>query len=241
MEFNFEDFKNRAKNPTLSKWEKIGFPDSYRENNEKIIFEDIKYKLHLEESKTILDIGCGCSNLVEYLIEFSSKNSSRLVLIDSKEMLNNIDSKLINDNIQILPGYFPEQKVLEQINSNFFDAIIIYSVIQYVFLEQNIFSFIHHCIDLLKPGGRLLIGDIPNFCSRERFLNSDAGKAFISNKTSVDNSVGIKHENAERIDDAVIMAILQRFRKFGCETYLLPQTNGLPFANRREDILIIKR
>ena len=41
MEFTFEDFKKRASNTSLSKWEKIGFPDSYRKGVEEHIYFDI--------------------------------------------------------------------------------------------------------------------------------------------------------------------------------------------------------
>ena len=80
---------------------------------------------------------------------------------------------------------------------------------------------------------------MPNFNCRERFLNSSESSEFKNNKVSV--SVDIVHENIDRLDDSVVMSILLRFRNFGCETYVLPQPKSLPFANRREDILIVKR
>jgi hypothetical protein len=50
------------------------------------------------------------------------------------------------------------------------------------------------------------------------------------------------HENLnQKMDDTVIFSLMMRLRKFGCETYLLPQNPDLPMANRREDILIVKR
>jgi hypothetical protein len=44
----------------------------------------------------------------------------------------------------------------------------------------------------------------------------------------------------KKIDDGVVFGILQRYRNFGFDTYLLPQNDNLPIANRREDILIKK-
>jgi len=44
MEYTFNDFKERAKDKTLSKWEIIGFPDSYRKGVESLIFNDISMK-----------------------------------------------------------------------------------------------------------------------------------------------------------------------------------------------------
>lgn len=242
MEYNFEDFKIRATDKRLSKWEKIGFPDAYRKGKEEDIFQDIAEKLRLTgNSETLLDIGSGCSELVEFLIQYSGTSRSSLLLVDSEEMLNNISRDILHDHITLVPGYFPKIQNFRETYCGKIDAILVYSVIQYVFLEQSIFKFIHDCVDLLKPGGRLLIGDIPNYAMRERFLNSAAGLEFKKNAESAHTDIALNHENKERIDDAVVLSILSRFRNFGCETYLLPQNEKLPFANRREDILIIKR
>ena len=116
-----------------------------------------------------------------------------------------------------------------------------YSVIQYVFLEQSLFNFIHNCLILLNSRGALIIGDIPNFSARERFLESSDGEKFTNNVLEQKENLKFHHEKSERIDDTIIFSILSRFRNFGCETYLLPQSINLPFSNRREDILIVKR
>ena len=52
----------------------------------------------------------------------------------------------------------------------------------------------------------------------------------------------VKHAELEpgQIDDGVILGVLQRYRGFGYDSYLLPQNENLPFANRREDILIVR-
>ena len=42
----YKDFRRLAKDDTLSKSEKIGFPDSYRKDQEKQIFLDINSKLN---------------------------------------------------------------------------------------------------------------------------------------------------------------------------------------------------
>ena len=239
MELTFEDFKKRAQDESLSKWEKIGFPNIYREGIEERIFEDVSTKLNLTDAKRILDIGCGCSDLVEKMISFSSKKGIELFLNDSNEMLSNIKLNDRFENIKFLPGMFPEETKSFQIERKSFDAILVYSVIQYVFNNQSLFGFIHECVKLLNSGGRLLIGDIPNFNAKDRFLNSNEANSFLVNDMKY--SIEINHENIDRFDDSLILAILMRFRNFGCETYLLPQLSGLPFANRREDILIIKR
>ena len=241
MEFTYESFSERAKDSSLSKWEKIGFPDSYRRGLEESIFDDISSKTRLSDAKLILDIGCGCSDLVENFISHAVDKDQSLYLVDSPEMLNSIDGDTLNENIYRVSGRFPDSDILGKLPIGSFDVIVVYSVIQYVFINQSIYNFVHECIKLLKPGGRLLIGDIPNYQARERFLQSSEGQGFVRNENKVENTINLEHENQERLDDSTIMSLLMRFRNFNCETYLLPQAKGLPFSNRREDVLILKR
>lgn len=242
-ELSFDDFKKRALDKSLSSYEKIGFPESLRKNYTKYILSDISNKLHLDkENKLVFDIGCGCGPLVNGIIELSVNFNHKLYLIDSKEMLAQIDD---HNNVVKKPGYFASDKQFVKKFENKVDSIIVYSVIQYVFFESNLFEFLHDAISLLKPGGRLLIGDIPNFQKRQRFLNSEEGKKFKEKLKDFDKDTFktiVVHQNNEiKIDDSIVLAILQRARNFGCESYLLEQNSSLPFANRREDILIIKR
>jgi hypothetical protein len=45
---------------------------------------------------------------------------------------------------------------------------------------------------------------------------------------------------AGRIDDAFLLAVVMRCRSAGFDAYLVPQSEDLPLANRREDILIAR-
>jgi len=241
MELSFDDFKMRASDELLSRWEKIGFPDSYRKGKEELIFNDLVLKTNLskKQAKAILDIGCGCSDLVSLLIQYCVSSEKELYLNDSEEMLLNIEVGE-HKSIHFISGKFPDQ-ALNKIREKKFDLILLYSVIQYVYNNQNMYSFIHECLNLLNPGGQLFIGDIPNYDTRDRFLNSEEGKSFLKKDFSENKSVSINHNRDERIDDTIVMSILSRFRSFGYETYLLPQDHDLPMGNRREDILIHKR
>lgn len=46
---SFNDFKNIANNNNLKDYEKVGFADSHRGQNEENVFFDIKNKLKIEE------------------------------------------------------------------------------------------------------------------------------------------------------------------------------------------------
>lgn len=238
-ELTFEDFQKMAKNKSLKLPEKIGFPTSYREGYYDVILQDICTKLpfHTEKKKVILDIGCGCDVLTHKIIEVCKKQSHTLLLNDSQEMLDNLPK---DPYPKLIAGKFPlDHPILKKYKGKI-DYILCYSVLFYVFANDNIYQFIHEAVDLLKSGGRMLIGDIPNIDKKQRFLESKEGQAFLKNQKKIKGSTA--HENLnQKMDDTVIFSLMMRLRKFKCETYLLPQNPNLPMANRREDILIVKR
>ncbi len=238
-ELTFDDFKRMAANPNLSGSEKIGFPDSYRKGYSKVILEDIYTKLPIDttQNKVIIDIGSGCDELTFELIEVCKKNNHTLVLIDSDEMLANIpDSK----GIVKIGGKFPfsNNEMNEYLGKA--DFVLCYSVLFYIFANDNLYLFLHEALNLLKANGRFLIGDIPNIDKRDRFLDSEEGKKFLANSGQVKGSTA--HDNRDqKMDDSIVLAIVSRLRRFGCEAYIVPQNDNLPMANRREDILVVKR
>jgi hypothetical protein len=122
-----------------------------------------------------------------------------------------------------------------------FDAIICYSVLQYVFIEAPLFQFLDCALRLLRPGGgAMLIGDIPNASMRRRFLASAAGAVFHRSYTGRDEDPELDFNRAVDglIDDSVIAALLARARAGGVDAWVMPQPPDLPLANRREDILL---
>ncbi|MBN8693332.1 MAG: class I SAM-dependent methyltransferase [Bacteroidetes bacterium] len=238
-ELTFDDFKKMAANPNLSGSEKIGFPDTYRKGFSKAILEDIYTKLPIDktQNKIIIDIGSGCDELTLELIKMCEKNSHTLVLIDSDEMLAHVpNSKCVVK----IGGKFPfsNNELKDYIGKS--DFVLCYSVLFYIFANDNMYLFLHEALNLLKPNGRFLIGDIPNIDKRDRFLDSEEGKKFLSNNNQIKGSTA--HDNRDqKMDDSIVLAIVARLRRFGCEAYLVPQNDNLPMANRREDILVVKR
>jgi 2-polyprenyl-3-methyl-5-hydroxy-6-metoxy-1,4-benzoquinol methylase len=235
LSLSFEDFKAMAKNESLSLSEKIGFPEAYRDGLESIILEDISNKIKSlnKYQKNILDIGSGCSGLT------TEENNHKLILCDSQEMLDLItDEECVNK----ISGKFPYNLNRFSHLTNSLDGIIVYSVLQHIILEDSIFNFIDSSLELLKPGGEMLIGDIPNISKRERFFRSETGIKYHQNFTKSnslpEDTSGTLKKN--KIDDSIIFSILQRYRNSNYETYLLSQDSRLPMSNRREDILIVK-
>jgi hypothetical protein len=122
------------------------------------------------------------------------------------------------------------------------DVALAYSVLHYVFAEGDAWGFLDRSLELLAHGGQMLIGDIPNVSKRKRFFASPAGVEFHRRFTGRDEAPEVVWDRPEpaKIDDAVVLSLLQRARGAGCDAYVLPQAAGLPMANRREDVLIVK-
>ena len=236
---DFAGFAKLADDDSLSKYERIGFPDSYRAGFEAKIFADICAKLPRlnERGLTVLDIGPGCSDLPTMLIELCGARGHRLCLVDSPQMLARLpDAPFIDKR----PGLFPKcRDALADLRGTV-AVMLCYSVLHYVFVDANVFDFVDVALELLAPGGELLIGDIPNASKRRRFFASEAGIAFHRAFTGTDTMPPVEDNVTVRgvLDDAVVMALLARARAAGADAYVVPQNPALPMANRREDILV---
>ncbi|GAA5170288.1 class I SAM-dependent methyltransferase [Viridibacterium curvum] len=237
----FEDFRRMAADASLSTWEKIGFPDSYRKGFEEHIFADIQHKLPAlgGTQQVILDIGAGCSDLPRQLIAQCIAQQHRLVLLDSAEMLSLLPD---GTGVEKVAARFPDcPPLLEDLHGRV-NAILCYSVFQYVFAEGNIWSFLDASLALLAPGGSMLIGDVPNISRRKRFFASETGIAHHKQFTGRDEVPEVHFNRSEPglIDDAVVLSVLGRCRAAGFDAFVVPQDSRLPMANRREDILITR-
>ncbi len=241
-ELTYDKFKDLATDESLSIYEKIGFPDSYREDFEEKIFSDVLKKMPnlLERKQIVMDIGPGCSNLPRMLIELCEQQEHTLILIDSNEMLQFLPDKPF---IKKIPGFYPSNcESLFNQYQNKINALLCYSVLHYIYMETNLFNFIDQSLTLLAPQSQFLIGDIPNISKRKRFFSTMAGIDYHQKYTNSNSTPEVVFNTIEHgnIDDSVLISLMLRSRAAGYDAYLLPQANGLPMANRREDLLITK-
>jgi hypothetical protein len=241
-ELTFDDFKRRARDESLTAFEKIGFPNTYREGKEERIFQDITGKLSnlKKEHQTVLDIGPGCSGPAFMMVEWCRQHGDKLLLIDSQEMLGHLPDEPF---LEKLVGRYPDEcrEMLIKYRGRV-DAIVCYSVLHYIYGETNLFSFLDQSLALLADGGEMLIGDIPNVSKRKRFFSSQAGIRFHQAFTGTSEIPAAEFNAIEedKIDDSVLLSLVLRARSAGYDAYLVPQPDDLPMANRREDLLIRK-
>lgn len=239
-DLSYEDFRRMAQDRNLTGHEKVGFPRSYRAGKEQAILEDMigKAPALAAEAKLIVELGPGCSPLAELIVDLCRANGHRLVLVDSPEMLAQLSD---HESITKVPGRFPHEARLEEFGQQV-DAVIVYSVFHYVFAEGNAWEFVDRALELLAPGGTLLLGDIPNVSKRRRFFSSEAGVEFHRAYTGAQTQPEVTHLTLEhgRIDDAVVLGIVARARAAGFDAFVVAQPADLPMANRREDIVVVR-
>jgi len=241
-DLTYEGFRELARDESLSPHEKVGFPDSYRAGKEQEILADIRAKLSNLElvGQRVLDVGPGCGGVAQAVFALCREKGHALTLIDSAEMLALLPDEPFAAK---RAGRFPEE-CAEYLAAHRgrLDAILVYSVVQYVFRDGNLFAFFDACLDLLAEGGQLLIGDIPNQSMRKRFFSSACGVRFHQEFTGTAEIPAVTHNILEpgHIDDAVLLGLVLRARSAGYDAFLVPQDAGLPMANRREDLLVRK-
>ncbi|WP_018690733.1 methyltransferase domain-containing protein [Algicola sagamiensis] len=232
----YRQFAKDKESPT----EKVGRFDSQVEN-EKYIFKDVLQKMtrFQESCDIVLDVGCGCSLPAKELMAYTKKNKQKLYLIDSEEMLTQLDDE---PHIHKIEGFFPEVDLPKGLTKTGADIIICYSVFHLALQDISYLKFVDALVTLLAPGGQLLLGDIANHSKKKRFLSSEKGQAF-HKAWSGQEEVPPVHWNqleADILDDSIVLAMMHRYRNMGYETYILPQTLPLPFHYTREDMLICR-
>jgi hypothetical protein len=242
VDLGYEDYRRLGRDRRLSQYNRIGFPDSYRKGLEPAIFSDIRRKLPTleEEGRIVLDIGPGCSDIPRMLIDLCAAKKHQLLLVDSDEMLDQLPDLPF---ITKITGMYPANAdAVARAAPRGVHAILSYSVLHSVFIDASVSEFLGRAMLLLRPGGQMLLGDIPNASKRARFFASETGAAFFRKlkNDSAALGAGVNAPRQGKIDDAVIMALLAQARAAGADAYVLPQSPELPMANRREDILVYR-
>ena len=241
-DITYESFRRRALDASLSRNEKVGFPDAYRVGKEELILDDIASKLTSLSAREqiVVDVGAGCGGVAILMMERCAEQGHRLFQVDSPEMLELLPEAA---SVRRVPGRFPDDcaELLDELRGRA-NCVMAYGVLPSVFVESNVFEFVDRGLELLAEGGQLLLGDLANVSKRKRFFASEAGVRFHQEfmATSERPDVSFNMPEPDAFDDAVVLAIVSRCRSAGFDAYVVPQREGLPFANRREDILVTR-
>ena len=209
---------------------------------ERLILQDVVRKLALEPDDRLLEIGCGPGNLltpISFLL-------AEAVGIDHPDICRRLSARFNDDCIKTIGVNFFDYQPDDGVQ---FDKILIYNVIHTLANREEALAFLDKAVSLVAPGGRLLLGDIPNADRKRRFFATNSGARFQEqwqrmqaatggNRTIFDNLP----QDARRFqpDDSFVSETIGRYRAKGMEAYTVPQSPDLPFGNTREDLLIIR-
>ena len=108
-------------------------------------------------------------------------------------------------------------------------------------------TLIRKMLEITLPNGKILLGEVPSFSKKKRFLNSKTGKKIDQifkvdvEKLNKKYPKGVNsNEKFISIGDKDIFSIIVYCNKLGAEAYILPINNELPFCHTRVNILIKK-
>lgn len=213
---------------------------SFQEGAMKLVVGDIVEKLQLAPTDELLDIGCNCGDLTIPLSFFCR----HITGVDGDKTIERLNDRIVGiNNINTISGNFMNVDIEKK-----FDCVLIYSVLMYLESYEEKLQFILKALDCLKPGGRMLVGDIANSSRKERFGKTNRGKQvdfeYRENMKLLTDEDILSHEDSNEmsnlwiLDDVSLMKLLLDLRNAGYESFLLPQKNELPFGYTRDDILI---
>lgn len=207
---------------------------------EKRILADVLAKADIGSDDTVLDIGCGAGQL---LIPLAFVVRS-ITGIDHPKVVSRLRLRFADPDVNLISGNFMDLTIPDR-----YSVIIAYGVVNYMTSAIELNAFVDKAVSLLTPGGRLLIGDLPNVDRKKRFLDSATGRAFNDDwKRQMERSATgrvLPELDADPdlllFNDEVVLGLLLRYRSKGCDAFVLPQPPDLPFGHTREDVLIRAR
>ncbi len=206
---------------------------------ENLIPCDLISKLKPDPKDVFLDVGCGTGL---NLLAFASRVKSATAC-DHVNVLKKLRAKNPGLQCKYLPGNFLDVAMPER-----YTAILVYSVVQSFPNLKTVYALIDKALGCLAPGGRILLGDLPNADKKSRFLETKVGAAFEKNwaleqSKNHHNDKGWQilysaGETFVKLGDSEILGFVAYIRERGYHAHILNQHHGLPFGATREDILI---
>ena len=233
-----------------------GRPGMTRRGSICKIVSDISEKLSLNESDSLLDLGCGTGLLsrewsqgVRFL---AGLDAGEQVLKRSLRERHSLSGQpvLIQGEITNLP-----------LRREQFDKLLCYSVVQYLPSYAEFKRVLIEMLRVLRPGGLALIGDIPEHNLRAAWAKGLRGndesllhylvRRSREKATQLTYNLGAKLDSMRKTKQGIQLSaapymtydsqtILEIVKEIGATGQILEQPSGLPFNHTRIDLLLRK-
>jgi hypothetical protein len=230
----FGVFSERATSPLgIDPYWRVGFDAGCREGFEGLIVQSIVDAVSRVSGDkpfgagSLVDIGSGASPLTDAFTELARSWGMRHVVVDSREMLSHLSPDPTRFEVA---GRFPDIALEVARAAPVPRVVIAYSVLQYVFREGIANSFIDRAVDLVEPGGVVILGDLPNRDQRIRQKQA-LGQCICS---------GDMDPVARPIGDEELINIYRQATSLGGQCFFLPQDGRLPLSRHRTDVMILR-
>lgn len=145
-----------------------GDGDTWSSSKANCLLDDIKTKLEMGDDESLLDAGCGSGFILKEL----HSHFSKVVALDfSTEMLSHVkrskikNSELINGELAKLP-----------FKDDCFNRVLCYFVFTNLPSLTYAKRVVEELIRVTRPGGLILIGQVPNSHTKERWLSKTIGQ-----------------------------------------------------------------
>lgn len=211
-------------------------------------FDDIDRKLGFQKEDRVLDLGGGCGQIAKYI----AAKTAEVVLVDGaknalaiarKNLCHQANVRCQLVDITILPLPFTD---------NYFNRVVCYSVVHYLNDFDEFRSLVIELLRVVKPGGKILIGEIPLSDKSKAYFEERRKKPLLNFALNVRYYYkkymtklfyllgGVDETQTKGLNYSrkIIYDILNTIS--GVRFEFLAQDKKLPVANSREDLLIVK-
>ena len=191
------------------------------------IITHISTLLKIQNTDNVLDVCCGNGMLTSLLAD----KCKTIVGIDlSEKLITEANQKNIKSNIIYQKANAIELDKL--FTENQFDKINLYFSFQYFESIEIATKLISSLLYVLKPGGAILLGDIPDYNKKNVYYNTFEKKLrlFVQNIKGT-NTMG-KFWNPSELESIC--------KKLGASSQILNEPTHLPYSHYRFDFLITK-
>lgn len=227
---NWKDFWNKiaANNDDLYKQVARTSKDNKPVNEEvlDLIAEHIKNKLDLKTTDILIDVCCGNGLITQRI----SSDCEKIIGIDISDILiNNATKHCAGSNIYYIEA---EALGLSKYVDLKADKILLYFSFQYFDSFRKGMAVIAEMLKVLKPGGKIFIGDIPNLEHLWEFYKTFKSRFYyLTGRLKGTNTMG-KFWSCRELDEIC--------KKYNVKGTYYEQPVHLPYDHYRFDYLIVK-
>lgn len=210
-----------------------------------VIISDVCSKLPISRDDVILDLGCGTGVVTIPL----SKLCKFIHAVDAgQKVIEQARLKCREEKITNVTHYVGGALSLP-FENNFFDHVLMYAVIHYLENEDQVKQCVSELVRVCKPGGRILIAEIPDRRAREEFDRKEKTpeekqilERFNASRGEYDRlfKEHVPHLHAPNSLVLDCERIVAEAARLGCEGSVMRQDIRQPLSLTRRDVLLIK-